>query len=70
MLATVLAGQGDAEHAAGAAMKMLDHATGMESGRIQEHMIAVRDAISGMSDARVRRAGRTDRRHDRCVPWV
>ncbi len=51
-LATVLAGQGDAEHAASTAMRMLDHATGMESRRIHERIIAVRDAIGGMSDGR------------------
>jgi hypothetical protein len=50
-LATVLAGQGDAEHAAGTAMQMLDHATGMESRRIHERIIAVRDAITSMSDS-------------------
>lgn len=31
-------------------MQMLDQATGMESRRIQERIIAVRDAISGISD--------------------
>ena len=51
-LATVLAGQGDAEHAASTAMRMLDHATGMESRRIHERIIAVRDAIGGMFDGR------------------
>jgi hypothetical protein len=51
-LATVLAGQGDAEHAAGTGMRMLDHATGMESRRIHERIIAIRDAIGGMSDGR------------------
>ena len=49
----MLAGQGDAEGAAGTAMQMLDHATGMESRRIQERIISVRDVISGMSDGRV-----------------
>jgi hypothetical protein len=52
-LATVLARQGNAEHAAGTAMQMLDHATGMESRRIQERIIAVRDEISSVSDGRV-----------------
>ena len=33
-------------------MRMLDHATGMESRRIHERIIAVRDAIGGMSDGR------------------
>lgn len=31
---------------------MLDHATGMESRRIEERITAVRDAITGMSDGR------------------
>ena len=31
-------------------MLMLDHATGMESRRIEERITAVRDAITGMSD--------------------
>ena len=51
-LATVLAGQGHAEHAAGTAMEMLDHATGMESRRIHERIIAVRNAIGDVSDGR------------------
>lgn len=34
-------------------MRMLDHATGMESRRIHERIISVRDAIAGMSDSRV-----------------
>lgn len=51
-LATVLAGQRDAEHAVGTAMRMLDHATGMESRRIHERIIAVRDAITTVSDGR------------------
>ena len=51
-LAAILAGQGDAEHAAGTAMLMLDHAVGMESRRIEERITAVRDAISGMSDGK------------------
>jgi hypothetical protein len=51
-LATVPAGQGHAEHAAGTAMEMLDHATGMESRRIHERIIAVRNAIGDVSDGR------------------
>ncbi|WP_222849229.1 hypothetical protein [Trebonia kvetii] len=51
-LATVLAGQRDAENAAGTAMRMLDHATGMESRRIHERIVAVRDAITSVSDGR------------------
>ena len=31
---------------------MLDQATGMESRRIHERIIAVRDAIGGLSDGR------------------
>ncbi len=31
---------------------MLDQATGMESRRIEERIIGVRDAITGMSDGR------------------
>ena len=46
------AGQGDAEHAASTAVQMLDQATGMESRRIHERIIAVRDAIGAMSDGR------------------
>jgi hypothetical protein len=50
-------------------MRMLDHATGMESRRIHKHIIAVRNAIGGMSDGlRIRRTGRADHRHDRCAP--
>jgi hypothetical protein len=51
-LATVLAGQGDAECAAGTAMQMLDQATGMESRRIQERIISVHDALTSASDGR------------------
>lgn len=51
-LATILAGQRDAEHAAATAMRMLDQAVGMESRRIEERIIGVRDAIAGMSDGR------------------
>ena len=51
-LAVIMAGQGDAEHAAGTALLMLDHATGMESRRVEERITGVRDAITGMSDGR------------------
>ena len=51
-LATILAGQGDAEAAAGTAAVMLDQAAGMESRRIQERIIRVRDAVAGASDGR------------------
>jgi hypothetical protein len=49
-LATILAGQGEAEGAAGIAGQMLDSATGMESCRIHDRVIAVRDAITAVSD--------------------
>ena len=51
-LATILAGQGDAEHAAGTAMLMLDQATGMESRRIEERIAGVCQALTGMSGGR------------------
>ncbi|MGH3184509.1 MAG: hypothetical protein ACRDOH_34920 [Streptosporangiaceae bacterium] len=49
-LATILAGQGEANGAAGIAGQMLDRATGMESCRIQDRVIAVRDAVTAVSD--------------------
>ncbi len=49
-LATIMAGQGDADGAAGIAGQMLDRAAGMESRRIQDRVIAVRDAITAVSD--------------------
>lgn len=51
-LATILAGQGDAEAAAGTGGQMLDHAAGMESRRIEERIVRVRDAIIMASDSR------------------
>jgi hypothetical protein len=51
-LATILAGQGDAEAAAGTASVMLDQAAGMESRRIHERIIRVRDAVTSASDGR------------------
>lgn len=51
-LATILAGQGDAEAAAGTASVMLDQAAGMESRRIHERIIRVRDAVTTASDGR------------------
>ena len=45
-----MAGQGEADAAAGLAGQMLDRATGMESCRIQDRIIAVRDAIAAVSD--------------------
>ena len=38
------------EGAAGIAGQMLDRATGMESCRIQDRVIAVRDAVIAVSD--------------------
>jgi hypothetical protein len=51
-LAIVLARQGEAEYAAGTAIQMLDQAMGMESRRIQERIVSVRDAITRVSDSR------------------
>jgi hypothetical protein len=51
-LATILAGQGDAEAAAGTATVMLDQAAGMESRRIQERIIRVTGAVNDASDGR------------------
>lgn len=51
-LATILAGQGDAEASAGTADQMLDHAIGMESRRIEERILRVRDAVTSASDGR------------------
>ena len=51
-LATILAGQGEAEVAAETATVMLDQAAGMESRRIQERIVRVRDAVTGVSDGR------------------
>ena len=49
-LATILAGQGDADAAAGVAGQMLDKAVGMESCRIADRIAAVRDAVTAASD--------------------
>jgi hypothetical protein len=49
-LATILAEQGDTDAAAGIAGQMLDRATGMESCRIQDRIVAVRDAVTAVSD--------------------
>jgi tetratricopeptide (TPR) repeat protein len=51
-LAVVLAGQGDAEQAAMIGRRMLDLAASMESRRIEERIISVRDAITSRSDGR------------------
>ncbi|HUY46920.1 MAG TPA: hypothetical protein VMV92_14495 [Streptosporangiaceae bacterium] len=54
-LAVILAGQGNAEAAAGAAGEMLDHAVGMESRRIEDRITGVRDAVAAASDGRAAR---------------
>jgi hypothetical protein len=51
-LATILAAQGDAEAAAAVAGQMLDQAAGMESCRIQERLLNVRDAVAGAGQGR------------------
>jgi hypothetical protein len=50
-LAMILAGERRADAAADVALKMLDLAVGMESGRIHDRIIAVRDAISAHADS-------------------
>jgi hypothetical protein len=52
-LATILAGQGQADAAAGVAGQMLDRATGMKSCRIQDRIVAG----AGCGDRGVRRGG-------------
>jgi hypothetical protein len=54
-LATILAGQGDADMAAGVAGQMLDRAAGMESCRIHDRIISVRNAITAASDGAMAR---------------
>jgi len=54
-LAVILASQGDAEAAVGAAGEMLDHAVGMESRRIEDRITGVRDAVVAASDGRAAR---------------
>lgn len=49
-LATIRAGQRDADGATDAAWQMLDHAAGMESRRIEERLLRVRDAVTTVSD--------------------
>jgi hypothetical protein len=51
-LATILAGQGDADQAASVAGQMLDQAAGMESCRIEERILKVRDAVTAAGDGR------------------
>ncbi len=51
-LATILAGQRDTEAAIGIANEMLDKAVGMESCRITERLVAVRNVIVSASDGR------------------
>ncbi len=49
-LATIMAGQGDADGAAEVAGQMIDRAAGMESCRLHDRVIAVRDAITAVCD--------------------
>jgi hypothetical protein len=49
-LATIMADQGDADGAAHIAGQMIDRAVGMESRRIHDRVIDVRDAITAISD--------------------
>jgi hypothetical protein len=49
-LATIMAGQGDADGAAAVAGQMIDRAAGMESRRIHDRVTGVRDAITAVSD--------------------
>jgi hypothetical protein len=49
-LAMILAGERQADGAADVALKMLDLAVGMESGRIHDRILAVRDAITANAD--------------------
>jgi hypothetical protein len=51
-LATILAEQGDADTAASVAGQMLDQAAGMESCRIEERILKVRDAVTAAGDGR------------------
>ncbi|HXL93798.1 MAG TPA: hypothetical protein VN969_33110 [Streptosporangiaceae bacterium] len=54
-LATILAAQGDADAAAWVAGQMLDRATGMESRRIHDRIVGVRNAITSVSDGAMAR---------------
>jgi hypothetical protein len=54
-LAMILASERKADAAVDVAMKMLALAVGMESGRIQDRIIAVRDAVSAHADGAVAR---------------
>jgi hypothetical protein len=54
-LATILAGQGDADAAASVAGQMLDYAAGMESCRIDERILKVRDAVVAAGDGQAAR---------------
>jgi hypothetical protein len=51
-LATILAGQGNADAAVDVAEDMVDKAVGMESCRITERLVAVRNVIVAASDGR------------------
>jgi hypothetical protein len=55
-LATILAGQRDTDAAASVAGQMLDQAVGMESCRIEERILRVRDAVVAAGDGRAARA--------------
>lgn len=54
-LAMILAGEREADAAADVALTMLDLAVGMESGRVRDRIIAVRDAVSAHADGTVAR---------------
>ena len=49
-LAMILAGERKADDATDVAFRMLDLAVGMESGRVQDRVIAVRDAVRTQAD--------------------
>ena len=54
-LAMILAGQEKADAATDVAFRMLDLAVGMESGRVQDRILAVRDAVRTHADGAVAR---------------
>ena len=54
-LATILAGQHDTDTAASVAGQMLDQAVGMESCRIEERILKVRDAVVAAGDGHAAR---------------
>lgn len=51
----LLAGERKADAAADVAIKMPDLAVGMKSGRVQDRIIAVRDAVNAHADGTVAR---------------